>query len=142
MDLARRSWGSWIERCVVAVLAALFVWKGLNTDFPNYYLGGVLFRGGWPLERLNDWIWMQRQKDHLGLDQPLVGYLPSTLWSSLIIVPLTWLPPLAAKRVWLIINLLALGAIAALLRRLTKLLYRRIALVMLLAIVPLRTNFQ
>lgn len=149
MDLARRSWGSWTERCVVAALAGLFVWKGLlvgwaslNTDFPNYYLGGVLFRGGWPLERLNDWVWMQRQKDHLGLDQPLVGYLPSTLWSSLIVVPLTWLPPLTAKRVWLILNLLALGAIAALLRRLTRLTYRRIALVGLLAIVPLRTNFQ
>jgi hypothetical protein len=138
-----------LEWLAVATLAGLFVWKGLlvgwaalNTDFPNYYLGGRLFRGGWPLERLNDWIWMQRQKDHAGLDQALVGYLPSTLWSTLIIVPLTWLPPLAAKRVWLVFNLLLLLGVLHLLRYLTRLPYRRIALVTLLAIVPLRTNFQ
>ena len=145
--LLRRS--ASLEWIVVGALFALFVWKGFvvgwtapNSDFPNYYLGGRLFRAGWPLERLNDWIWMQRQKDHAGLDQALVGYLPSTLWSTLIVVPLTVLPLLPAKRVWLVVNLLLLFAVGLLLRRLTRLEYRRIALLTLLAIVPLRTNFQ
>ena len=148
-DGGRQRWGARLEWALVAGLAALFLWKGflvgwatLNTDFPNYYLGGKLFLAGWPLERLNDWIWMQRQKDHAGLDQTLVGYLPSTLWSTLIIVPLTWLPPLAAKRVWLVVNLLLLLAVGGLLRRLTRLPLRRVALMVLVAVVPLRTNFQ
>lgn len=148
-DGGRQRWGARLEWALVAGLAALFLWKGflvgwatLNTDFPNYYLGGKLFRAGWPLERLNDWIWMQRQKDHAGLDQALVGYLPSTLWSTLIIVPLTWLPPLAAKRVWLVLNLGLLLAVGGLLRRLTALPLRRVALMVLVAVVPLRTNFQ
>jgi Glycosyltransferase family 87/WD40-like Beta Propeller Repeat len=148
-DARRARWLTCVEWLAVVGLGLAFLWKGfrvgwatLNSDFPNYYLGGTLFRGGWPLERLNDWIWMQRQKDHLGLDQALVGYLPSTLWSTLLIVPLTWLPPLAAKRVWLIVNLLLLLGVAELLHRLTRLPYRRIALVVLLAVVPLRTNFQ
>jgi hypothetical protein len=146
---ARQRWGARLEWALVVGLAALFLWKGflvgwaaLNTDFPNYYLGGKLFRAGWPLERFNDWIWLQRQKDHAGLDQALVGYLPSTLWSTLIIVPLTWLSPLAAKRVWLLVNLALLLGVGGLLRHLTRLPMRRIALMVLVAVVPLRTNFQ
>ena len=127
----------------------LFVWRGflpawrhLLTDFPNYYLAGRLFRDGVPLDRLYDWEWLQRQKDHLGLDQPLVGFVPLTMFSALLAAPLTSLSALAAKHVWLVFNLLLLPAIGWLLRAITGQPLRRVALIGLLAVVPLRTNFQ
>ena len=101
-----------------------------------------MFRDGYPLDRLYDWEWLQRAKDHAGLDQPLVGFVPLTLFSGLLIAPLTSLPVLAAKHCWLIVNLALLPAVGWLLRGITGLPFRRIALIGLLAVVPLRTNFQ
>jgi hypothetical protein len=147
--VSRERWCVWLERALACALAALFVWRGLvpawrilNTDFPNYYLAARLFRGGYPLERIYDWVWFQRQKDHAGIDQPLVGYVPLTLFSALVVAPFASLPPLDAKRCWLVVSLLLLGATAYLLRRMTRLAPRRIALMVFLAVVPLRTNFQ
>ncbi len=139
----------WLEWGLLAVALGLFIWRGflpawrhLLSDFPNYYLAGRLFRDGVPLDRLYDWEWLQRQKDHLGLDQPLVGFVPLTMFSALLAAPLTSLSALAAKHVWLVFNLLLLPAIAWLLRAITGQPLRRVALIGLLAVVPLRTNFQ
>ena len=144
-DLAPR----WLEWALLVAALGLFVWRGLLpawnrllTDFPNYYLAGRLFREGLPLDRLYDWEWLQRQKDHAGLDQPLVGFVPLTMFSALLVAPLTSLPALAAKHCWLIFNLLLLPAIGWLLRVITGQPFRRVALIGLLAVVPLRTNFQ
>jgi hypothetical protein len=144
-----RTW-CWLECAALAALVALFVWRGLipawtrlDTDFPNYYLAAKLWKSGYPLERFYDWVWFQRQKDHAGItDQTLVGYIPLTYFSALVVAPLTALPPLDAKRVWLVLNLVLLGGTALLLRRMTRLGPVRVALITFLAIVPLRTNFQ
>ncbi len=117
-------------------------WATLNTDFPNYYLSARLYLDGYPVERLADWAWMQRLKDHAGIDQPLVGFIPLTLFSSLVVAPLTALPILAAKRVWLAVSFLLLAAIGAILTRITKVGPRRIALLILIPIVPLRMHFH
>ena len=62
--VSRAPWMPRLERTLVCVLVALFVWRGLipawrslNTDFPNYYLAAKLLRGGYPLERVYDWVW-------------------------------------------------------------------------------------
>src|SRR5262249_14357675 len=107
----------------------------------NYYLAARAYRDGLPLERLYDAIWIQRLKDHAGLEQDFVGYVPLTLYSALLVAPLASLPALAAKRVWLVASLLVLAATIWLLRRLTALPARRVALLVFLAVVPLRTNF-
>jgi hypothetical protein len=143
-------WIASSEWALLCILVVIFIWRGfipawgqLNTDFPNYYLAGKLFRGGYPMDRLYDWVWMQRQKDHAGIvDQPLVGYVPLSLFSGLVVAPLSSLPPLEAKRCWLVLNLFLLWATAHLLHTMTALSPRRIALIVFLAVVPLRTNFQ
>ena len=68
---------------MLLVLLAVFVWRGLipgwrslNTDFSNYYLASRLYRQGYPLKRVYDWVWFQRQKDHPGVEQPLVSFIP------------------------------------------------------------------
>jgi hypothetical protein len=116
-------------------------WRFLNTDFPNYYLVARLFREGYSLDRVYDWIWLQRIKDHWGLAQPLVGFAGLTPLSALPIVPLTIFSALAAKRIWILINLgLLVGSVEFLFRS-TTLSRRRIWLIALLAILPLRTSF-
>jgi hypothetical protein len=137
-----------LETALCAVLALLLLWKGvipawrsLNTDFPNYYLVARLFREGYSLDRIYDWIWLQRIKDHWGLDQTLVGFAGLTPWSALPIVPLSIFSALTAKRIWILINLGLLAACVELLHRSTALGRRRIWLIALLAVLPLRTSF-
>jgi len=138
-----------VEWALLGLLVAVFVrgalvpaWQKLNTDFPNYYLAARLAREGYPLERIYDWVWFQRQKDHLGIDWGIVSYGPLTPFSALVLAPLASLSPLGAKRCWLVVNLVLLAATGGLLRAMTRLPVRRIALVTFLAIVPLRTSFE
>jgi Glycosyltransferase family 87/WD40-like Beta Propeller Repeat len=145
----RHQVGVWLEWGLLGALVVLFVlkgfivgWRSLNTDFPNYYLVGKLFRQGYPIERAYDWVWIQRQKAHAGIDRPIVGYVPLTLFSALLVAPLTALAPLEAKHLWLLVNVALLVATVWLLHRMTSLSFRRICLVVFLAVVPLRTNFQ
>ena len=145
-----RAWAPWLERAVLGALVVLFVWRALapawrtlNTDFPNYYLGARLLRDGYPLERFYDWVWFQRQKDHAGIvDQPLVGFIPLSFFSAVVVAPLASLPPLEAKHGWIVVSGLVLLGTAWLLQRMTSLGRVRVLLIVFLAVVPLRTSFQ
>jgi len=119
-------------------------WQRLNTDFPNYYLTARLLREGYSTNRLYEWIWLQRQKDRIGIthsEQPVVGFVPDTPFSALVVWPLSDWSPLAAKRVWIVINLLLLAAVACWLRGLTGLPWRRVALPICLSF-PLLRNLE
>src|SRR5215469_7072736 len=72
----------WGERLLLLVLVAAFAvkgfipgWRQLNTDFPNYYLVATLLRAGYPMEKVGDWVWLQRQGDHFGIGH-MVGFYP------------------------------------------------------------------
>jgi hypothetical protein len=141
-------WKTWSERFVLATLILLFAvkgfapaWRHLNSDFPNSYLVARLYREGYPLERVYEWTWFQRQKDHRGIEQRLVGFIPQTLASAMLVAPLSSFPPLKAKRWWLVENLFFLILIVALLTAMTKLGPRRVSLLVFLAVIPLRDGF-
>ncbi len=139
----------WLEIACSVALAALLLWKGilpgwrvLNTDFPNYYLVARLLREGYGLDRIYDWIWLQRIKDHWGLDQALVGFAGLTPFSALPVVPSR--PLLGYRReaacgYWPMCC--SCVRVVELLSRVTALGRRRIWLLALLAIFPLRTSF-
>jgi hypothetical protein len=136
------------ELLAVISLLVLFVVKGfipactsLRSDFPNYYIVARLLREHYALDRIYDWIWLQRVKDHWSIPQSLVGFVGLTPFSVLPLVPFTWLEALEAKRVWLMLNLAILGASLYGMQRLTSLGFRRVALIAFLAIIPLRNNF-
>ena len=138
----------WMEITACLVLAALLLWKGivpswrsLNTDFPNYYLVARLLREGYSLDRIYDWIWLQRIKDHWGISQQLVGFAGLTPFSALPVVPLSFFSALIAKRLWILANLLLLVSSVELLNKVTSIGRRRIWLLCLLAVFPLRTSF-
>jgi hypothetical protein len=141
-------WKQWVERAALVLLVLLFLktgfipaWTHLNSDFPNSYLVARLFREGYPLERVYDWTWFQRQKDRANIDQGLIGFIPQTIPSALVVAPWSSLPPLPAKRWWLAANLVFLLLIAVLLTICTRLGALRVVLLIFLAFVPLRNNF-
>ena len=115
-------------------------WHTLNTDFPNYYVTASLVREKFDTSRIYDWVWFQRQKDHRGIDQRMVGMTPLTPFSTLIIYPLTSQSALGAKHQWLILNIILLVVTLSILRSLTGFSWRRLALIALLSF-PLRANF-
>ena len=141
--IARRA-----EYLLLVTLVTMFVWRGLipawsslDTDFPNYYLAARLYRQGYPVNKLYDWIWIARQKDHAEIERPVIDFSTGTLPSILTILPFSWLPPLAAKRAWLFVTLILLFCAAWLMNQMTNLGARRVALITFLAVDPLRMNF-
>ena len=136
------------EWILVAALLGLFItravlpaWRTLNTDFPNYYLTALLRLEHRPVDRAYEWIWFQRQKDHNQIPQGLVGFVPNPPLCAAPMLLLGSLTALAAKRVWILLNLACLAAALCVLRRLTELGWRHLLLLAGLCLLPLRTNF-
>ena len=136
----------WIEGGVLLLLVAFLglhtmprAWSKLNTDFPNYYMSARLAHEGFDTAREYEWVWLEREKDHRAVDIRVIGLLPITPFSTLVMWPLTGLSPLAAKHAWILANLALLIPLGWLLRSITGLSYRRIALVFALCF-PLHRN--
>src|SRR5579864_8284361 len=144
----KNPWVAWSQLVLLGVLVLYFAvkaflpaWTHLNSDFPNYYLTASLYRRGYPVEQVYDWTWFQRQWDHTGSEHRVVSYVPLTEPSALVIAPWAGLPPLRAKHVWLVMNLLFLALTAILLKFSTTIRMPTIALLIFLATLPLRDNF-
>lgn len=142
------SWMPTVEWCALAILAAAFIgfslvpgWHSLKSEFPDYYLAAELYHRGIPLDRIYEWTWFQRQNDHLGVREGLVSFAPNPPTSILPLLPLTRLTPLAAKRVWIVSNLVLLALSLMALRPTTQLGWRRLVLITLLCTLPLRIDF-
>lgn len=116
-------------------------WNGLVTDFPNYYMSARLAHEHYDTSRMYEWIWMQREKDQHAVDIRVVGLVPITPFSTLAIWPLATFAPLTAKRIWILLSLGMLVPIGWMLRSMTRLNFRRIALIFSLS-VPLYRNLE
>lgn len=144
--MSKSSVAARIEWTILGLIVLLFcahsiprAWRSLNTDFPNYYMAATLVREGYDTSRMYEWTWIERQKDHRNIDDRVIGLLPITPFSTLAILPLTWLTPLAAKHAWIVLNLAMLLPIGWMLRAITAMSGRRIAIIML-ASFPLYRN--
>ncbi len=133
----------WALLLVFSIVLALHTmpraWRTLNTDFPNYLLAAQLVHQHFDTSQAYDWRWLQREKDHRQYDQPVIGLAPITPFSTLFVYPLTALPPLQAKHLWLLLQLALLIPIALILQSLTGQPLHRIALFAVLC-VPLHRN--
>jgi hypothetical protein len=136
-----------LERAVLFLLVLFFglhtlphAWGKLNTDFPNYYMSARLVHEGFDTTRINEWAWLQREKDHRAVDVATIGILPITPFSTLVMWPLAGLAPLTAKHVWIVFNLALLIPLFWMLRNLTGLSWQRVGLVFALSF-PLHRNF-
>ncbi len=141
----------WVRRAERAALLLLSLylcvhtlpraWKGLVTDFPNYYLAAQLAHEGVDTSRMYEWDWLQREKDYHGIPIRVIGLAPITPFSTLFVWPLTFFKPLAAKRIWIVLSLALLVPIGWMLREMTGLSYQRIALLYVLNF-PLYRNLE
>ncbi len=145
--------GRWLrigEWLLLALLVAHYcvrtlpvAWRTLNNDFQDYYLTANLVHENFDTSRVYEWIWLERQKDHRaidsGINQQVVNLTPSTAFSTLVLYPFAGMSALTAKRCWLVCSFGLLVATIFLLRGLTQLPVRRIALLAALSL-PLRTN--
>ncbi len=138
----------WAERGALLLLILYMcvhtmprAWNSLVTDFPNYYMSARLVHDGDDTSRMYEWEWLQREKDHRAVDVRVIGLLPITPFSTLFMWPLAGLAPLAAKHAWIVLSLSLLGPIGWILRSMTGLSYRRIALAFALSF-PLARNLQ
>jgi hypothetical protein len=113
----------------------------VETDFPNYYTASVLARRHMPLQRFYDWPWFQRQMNYTGTERQLGGYIPQTPLTMVPMLPLSSLPPQAAKQVWLTLNLVFLGISVVLLARLTHISAGLILLIAFGGYLSLESNF-
>jgi Glycosyltransferase family 87/WD40-like Beta Propeller Repeat len=136
----------WVERGALFLLIAYLclhtiprAWGKLNTDFPNYYMSARLAHEGYDTSREYEWVWFEREKDHRAVDINAIGLLPITPFSTLVMWPLTGLPPLTAKHLWILANLALLIPLCRMLRTMTGLSYRHIALIFALSF-PLHRN--
>lgn len=116
-------------------------WNGLVTDFPNYYMSARLAHEHYDTSRMYEWTWLQREKDQHAVDIRVIGLIPITPFSTLVIWPLTAFAPLAAKHIWILLSLALIVPISWMLRSMASLSYQRIALVFSLSI-PLYRNLE
>jgi len=86
-----------------------------------------------------EWGWIEREKDHRAVDIRVIGLLPITPFSTLVVWPLSGLPPLTAKHIWILINLAFLLPVGWMLQSMTAFNSRRIALILFLSF-PLHRN--
>jgi hypothetical protein len=126
---------------VVLAVAFRSGWTRISTDFPNYYIGAVAARHHDSLRDLYDWTWFARQMDRAGIENQLGGYVPQSPATMLPIIPVGGFPPLTAKRIWLVLNLILLVAAIVILTRTTGVRWEYLIILMLCGYRSLMTNF-
>lgn len=117
-------------------------WTHIETDFPNYYTAGLLARRGAPLRNFYDWTWFQRQMNYAGWGRQLGSYIPHPPLAMLPVLPLTVLPPMTAKRVWLCLNVLFLALSIWMLARMSHVPAAALALLALAGHGAMAGNFE
>jgi Glycosyltransferase family 87/WD40-like Beta Propeller Repeat len=127
---------NWTERAVLLLLILYIcvhtvprAWNSLVTDFPNYFTAAQLAHDGYDASRMYEWDWLEREKDHRGIPIRVIGLVPITPFSTLFLWPFVGLKPLAAKHLWILLNLLLVVPICWMLRQMTGLNYQRLALI-------------
>jgi hypothetical protein len=116
-------------------------WTRISTDFPNYYVGAVAARHHDSLQNLYDWTWFARQMNYAGIENQLGGYVPQSPATMLPMIPVAGFPPLIAKRIWLVLNLILLLAVIGILARMTGVRWEYLTILLLCGYRSLMTNF-
>ena len=116
-------------------------WSQITTDFPSYYTAARLTTTHTPLPIFYEYPDFQREIGRAGTGMQLGGYIPQTPLTMVPMIPLSWLQPLHAKRVWLILNLGFLGLSLRLLSKLTRFTVAQLWIVIFIGYGALRQNF-
>lgn len=130
---------AWLQYVSVALLMGWLVVKGVipgwntpHSDFGNYYVSARLVAERIPTDSLYNDAWFHQQMLARGVNTPgkFSPFPPATGW---IMLPLSGIEPLAAQRVFMIINLLFVALCAYAFRLITEWRYLPSLLVVLAA---------
>lgn len=93
-------------------------WKKITSDFPNYYVSAKLLSEQKDLSVLYDNVSFNKQIKNYGIDAPgqFALYSPP---NALVFIPFINFSPLAAKRIWLVINILLIILCGFLIKEIT-----------------------
>ena len=133
-------WSSIIILGLYQLKAGIIPGWQMQSDFPNYFTSSRFLVEGNDFLKLYDNTWFQQQMISHGMN--IAGkFTPFPPPSALILVPLTPLDPLSAKRIWLIINLLLLIPLIRMMKRVAGFSMEENLLLILVCGLGLATNF-
>lgn len=81
--------------------------KQMYWDFPNYYVSSRLVAEGEPVHQFYDNNWFEGKAKQMGIEQ-IARFTPFPPVTSVLMLPLSGMNPLMAKRVWVLINVILL----------------------------------
>ena len=136
------------EYILLASLILLFIikglipaWQDIHSDFPNYYTSSRLLIEGEDISKIYDSDWFQKKAEEYGMGQHS-RFSPFPPATAFLMLPIAWLEPLSAKRIWTALNLLVLVATVYLLRQLTQWNYMQCGILLFLTGIGLVSNFR
>lgn len=114
-----------LAKVAVVLLTGLLLWKGivpgfmkLNSDFPNYYLSSKLYSEGENIAQFYDNEWFLEEANKIEI--PFAKFTPFPPATVYLMLPISWLSPLAAKQVWTVINVGILLLLIGLIQKITR----------------------
>ncbi len=128
--------------------AAVVIWRGVlpalsqvSSDFPNYYAASRLLIIGQIDHRIYDNAWFGRMAESMGLprDSRFIPFPPPTIF---LLLPVAWLDPLNALRLWTLANVLVAGYAIRLLAMLSKRAWEWCGIIVLLSGHAIINNFK
>ena len=137
----------YFEHLILAFLVIYLVrsalipaWSEVQSDFPNYYISSkILLEGNGEKLYHNEWFHEKGKK--MGINRH-TRFSPFPPLTALVMVPIAFLKPLAAKRIWTILNIFSLLMAIFLLYRITLWKWHLSAIFILLTGVGLSSNIR
>ena len=137
----------YIEYLILAFLLIYLVrsalipaWSELQSDFPNYYISSkILLEGNG--EKLYHDDWFHEKGKMMGIKRH-TRFSPFPPLTALVMVPIAFFKPLAAKRIWTILNIFFLLLAIFLLNKITQWKWHLSAIFILLTGVGLSSNIR
>jgi hypothetical protein len=135
-------------RVAFFVLAAVVIWRGvlpalsqIPSDFPNYYAASRLLITGRIDHRIYDNAWFGSMAESMGLsrDSRFIPFPPPTIF---LLLPVAWLDPLNALRLWTVANVLLTAYSIRLLAMLSKRAWQWCGIIVLLSGRAIINNFR
>jgi hypothetical protein len=137
-----------VQYALLGALACIVLWRGVipaldhvDTDFPNYYTAARLVLEGESIGNCYDNAWFSAKAQRFGL-APTTRFAPFPPATAFVMLPVAWLAPLDALRVWTMINMGLIAIAVLLLMRITSRSWLWCALIILASGVGLINNFR
>lgn len=125
----------------VSYKGILPAWQEGPSDFSNYYVSSSLLVQGESISDFYNNDWFADKAINVGVDEG-AKFAPFPPATAFLYLPLTVLPPLQAKRIWLVCNLLFIGILVFQLKSISSLSLFEISLILSLFCIPIASNIR